>query len=130
MRWDGWRRSSERDSSFPGNEIVLRKEFCFGVRFAAGDLDDAVENLLAHLFDGGFAGDDSAGVDIDDVGHAAGELGIGGEFYDGRYGIAGRRAQAGGKQDNVGAGSDLRGDALDVIARRTLQVQTRLRRIF
>ena len=36
-----------------------------GLLAAAGDLEDEVEDLPADLFDGGLAGGDGAGVDVD-----------------------------------------------------------------
>src|SRR5216683_1026563 len=69
--------SSQGNSALPGHEIVLLELFGFGVSFAAGDANNFLEDGFAHLFDGGFAGDDGAGVDVDDVGHAFSQLGVG-----------------------------------------------------
>jgi hypothetical protein len=44
------------------------------VKITARDLYDKVQNALAHLLDGDFAGNDGAGVDIDDVWHAPGQV--------------------------------------------------------
>ncbi len=63
----------EGDAAFPGDEVVLGEEFGFCVEVAAGCLDYAVQNLLTDLFDGFFARDDAARVDVNDVRHALGE---------------------------------------------------------
>ncbi len=104
----------------------MRQKLGLGASFAAGDLNDAIENRFAHVLDGSFAGDDAAGVDVDDVGHAAGELGVCGELQNRGDGIAGGRAEAGGKENNVSAGADLRADAFDVAAGSALEIQAGL----
>ena len=90
---------SQGDSALPGNEIGLPFGFGAGENFAAGGANHQIENAFAHSFDGGFAGDDGPGIDVDAVRHFFGQLGIGGELDDRRDGIAGRSAEPGGKED-------------------------------
>ena len=80
------------------------------------------ENFFAHVLDVGFARDNAAGVDIDDVVHALGQGRISGELHHRSDRIPRRRAQAGGKQDHIGSRAHLRGYAFHVTARRTLQM--------
>ena len=75
------------------------------------------------------AGDDAAGIEVDDVAHAIGEGGVGGDFDDGRDGIAGGRAEAGGEEHEIRAGARLRSHALDVVARRAEQSEAGCRRV-
>ncbi len=75
-------------------------------------------------------GDDCSSIDVDDVVHALRQIRVGGKLYDWSDRIAGRRAQAGGEQHHACSGADLRCDALHVIARRALQIQARLGRVF
>jgi hypothetical protein len=42
--------------------MFLRAEFGLRVNFSAGDVDHEIENGFAHLFDGGIAGNNWAGV--------------------------------------------------------------------
>src|SRR5579859_709186 len=111
---------SQGDSALPGNEIGLAFGFGAGEEVAAGGANDQIENVFAHFFDGGFAGEDGASINVYAVSHFFGQLGVGGKLDDRRDGIAGGSAKPGGEEDDVRAGADLRGDALDVIARRAL----------
>src|SRR5271154_5521957 len=120
----------ERNASFPGNEIVLGELLGFGSGFAAGELDYAVQDFFAHLWNGFFAGDYGTGVDVDDVRHVLCERGIGGDFDYGRDGIPGGRSEAGGEEDEAGARAYLGGDALDVIAGGALEIKAGLGGVF
>ncbi len=82
-------------------------------------------SFSAHSAMVGFAGDDAAGVEVDDVLHACGQRRVGGDLDHRRHRIAGGRAQPGGEQHQVRARSHLRGHALHVVARRALQGESR-----
>src|SRR5207237_6447809 len=118
------------NSALPGDEIVLTQNFGFGTRVAAGNLNHAVENRLAHLLNRYLSGNDSTGIDIDDVRHALREARIGGDFQDRGDGIARRRPQPRGEKNHVRACTDLGGDALHVITGGALQIEASLARIF
>lgn len=64
---------SEGDTSFPGNEIFLRFQLSLGAGFATGDGNYKIENAFADLFDCRFAGNNGAGINVNDVGHARGQ---------------------------------------------------------
>src|SRR5271154_6688816 len=70
----------ERNASFPGNEIVLGELLGFGSGFAAGELDYAVQDFFAHLWNGFFAGDYGTGVDVIAGGALEIKAGLGGVF--------------------------------------------------
>src|SRR5580765_3364589 len=113
---------SQGNSALPGNEIGLAFGFGASEDFAAGGANHEIENVFAHLFDGGFAGDDRAGINIYAVGHFCGEVGVGGEFNDRGDGIAGGSTETGREKNDVGAGADLCSDAFDVVAGRALEL--------
>ena len=46
-RLDG--HGSEGDAALPGYKIFLALPFCFGVNFAAGYLNDVIQDVFAHL---------------------------------------------------------------------------------
>ena len=77
--------------------------------FAGGHGEDFVEDSLAGLFDGLFAVDDGAAVDVHVVGHAVVDGGVGGDF-EGWGGFAAEDgAAAGGEADDVGSAGYLAG---------------------
>src|ERR1700736_6566369 len=86
--------SSERNPSLPRNEIVLFQYLGLSVSFAAGHLNDALKNRLAHFLDGDLASNDRASVNVDDVGHAPSKFGICRQLEHRRDGISCRGAQA------------------------------------
>jgi len=110
------RLNSQRNAALPGEEVVLAEGDGFGGVFSAGGGDDEFEHFFAHLFDGFFAGDDGAGVEVDEVGHATGEVGVGGDFEGGADGIAGGGAEAGGEEHHVAAAAGEGCGAFDVVA--------------
>lgn len=64
----------QRDSALPGDEVVLAELFGLGEAVAARHFDTQVQKLFGALGDAGLSGDDAAGVEVDDVCHALGEL--------------------------------------------------------
>src|SRR5207248_10313506 len=91
------------NSALPGDEIVLTQNFGFGTRVAAGNLNHAFENRFAHLLTRYLSGNDSTGIDIDDVRHALCEARIGGDFEDWGDGIVRGRRPPRREQNYVGA---------------------------
>ena len=64
----------ERDAALPRDEVVLAEFFGLGEAVAARYLDAQLEKLVCAPRDRGLSGDDTAGVEIDDVGHAISQL--------------------------------------------------------
>ena len=114
--------SLQRHSSLPRNKVVLPLDFSFRAYLAAGDANSKLKDLLSEFLHSGIAGHDLARIYINDVGHAPSKLGIGGNLNHGRNGIPCGSSKAGREQYHVGSRSDLRGNTLDVIAGRALQV--------
>jgi hypothetical protein len=106
----------ERDAAFPGDEVVLAVLFGLGEAVTARHFDAQIEKLLGALWDRGSSSDDAACVEVDDVGHAFGELRVGRDLDDRRNGITGGRAKTGGKEDEVGSCAGLSCYAFDVVA--------------
>ncbi len=115
MQW------SQRDSAFPGDEVVLTEGDGFGGVETGGGVEEEVEEGFARLLDGLLAVDDGAGIEVDDVGHARGEVGAGADFDRGRDGVAGGGAETGGEDDQVAAGGRYGGGGFDVVARGTAE---------
>ena len=90
---------------------------------SAGNSDAHLDKLPAAVFHGCATSDDDAGIEVDDVAHTLTGDAVGRNLDDRRDGVAGGRAEAGGKEHESGAGTDLRGDALNVVAGRALQVE-------
>src|SRR6266850_439643 len=118
--------SSEGDASFPWNKVVLGQQLRFCLGFSAGEVNYAVQNLLAHLPDGLLPRNNAPRVNVDDVRHLLRKLRIRGDFHHWRDGISCRRSQAGRKQNDVRSRTHLGGDALHVVARCALEVEPRL----
>src|SRR5437899_9505044 len=72
---------SEGHTSLPWNKIVLGQQLRFRLAFSAGELNYAVQNLLAHLLDGLLSRNNAARVDVDDVRHLLHELRVRGDFH-------------------------------------------------
>ena len=71
-------RWSERNASFPGNEILLSFQFGFGSDVTGGYLDNEIQDSCAHLLDRCLSGDDGSGIDVDDIVHATRQVRVGG----------------------------------------------------
>lgn len=110
MQW------SQRDPAFPGDKVVLTEGDGLGGVEAGGGVDEQVEESFAGLLDGLLAVDDGASVEVDDVGHAGGEVGAGADFDGGCDGVAGGGAETGGEDDQVAAGGGQGGRGFDVVA--------------
>src|SRR6185437_10535946 len=106
----------KRDAAFPGDEIVLAELFGFGVARAARYFNAQIEKLISASRDGGFAGDDAAGVEVNDISHPVGELRVGGDLDDGCDRVAGGSAEACSEEDEICTGSSLCGHTLDIVA--------------
>src|SRR5712691_5141903 len=115
---------SELHSSLPGNEIVLPQRFGLGSNLSTGDLDDRFENRLPHFFKALLARDDRAGVDVNNVLHPLGKIGIGGDLNNRSYRVASWSTEASRKQNNIGPSGYLSCHTFDVIAWRALQVES------
>jgi len=109
------RRVLQRDAALPGDEIVLAKLLGFGQFLAACNFDAQVKEFLGAFGDGGLSGDDAARVEVDDVAHASGECGVGGDLDHGRDGIAGWRAKPRSEEDEICACARLRSHTFHVV---------------
>ena len=89
------------------------------------NVNDQIQNRFADSLDRCLSTNHGSGVDIDDVCHAFGETRVGGNFNYRGDGIAGGRTQAGGKENDISARTNLSGYALDVIAWSAKQRQAR-----
>src|SRR5580704_5840967 len=99
---------SERDSSFPGNEIVLREHLRLSADFSAGNLNYAFKDRFPHFLNIGLARDDAARVDVDDVGHTLRETRISRDFQNWRNRVSCRRTQPGREENHIRARPHLR----------------------
>src|SRR6267143_4410732 len=115
---------SEGDTSLPWNKIVLGQQLRFRLAFSAGEVNYPVQNLLTHLLDGLLSRNNSARVDVDDVRHLLREPRVRGNFHHWRNRISCRRSQAGRKQNDVRSRTYLGGDALHVVARCALEIES------
>src|SRR5579862_48927 len=120
---------SERHASLPRNEVFLRLHLSFGSYFAACDLNNEIENRLAHLLDCLFSGDDRTRIDIDDVVHALRQCRVGRQLHDRSNWIPGRCAETRREQNHTCARSHLCRNTFHIVARRALQVQAWLGRV-
>src|SRR5579863_3915027 len=112
-----WKRCClERDAAFPGDEIILAEELGLGGALAAGYLNAQLQKIFGGGGNGALAGDDAACIEVDDVAHALGKCGVGGDLDHGCDGVAGGRAEAGCEEHEVGSRAHLCGHALDVVA--------------
>src|ERR1700688_3911616 len=89
------REVSQRYSTLPGNEIVLSQGFGPGSDLATGHLDDGFEYGLSHLFNRLLAGNDRAGVNVNNVPHPSRKIGIGRDLDSRRRRLARWRAETG-----------------------------------
>nr|GFC79149.1 hypothetical protein [Tanacetum cinerariifolium] len=111
-----------RHAALPRNEVCLA--VAHGAHFqATGHLNNVVQDALAGLFDGFFAINHGAGIQVDDVGHALGQLGVRADFDNRCDGVAGGRAEASGEKYYVGPRAYFSSRAFHIVAGGAEQVE-------
>ena len=67
--WPELRAGSKRETSLPGNEIVVVGHLGFRARFAAGDAQNKLQKGFPGIFNAGIPSDDGTSIKVDNVGH-------------------------------------------------------------
>ena len=67
--WPELRAGSKRETSLPGNEIVVVGHLGFRARFAAGDAQNKLQKGFSGIFNAGIPSDDGTSIKVYNVGH-------------------------------------------------------------